>query len=38
VATDFGACPAEINYIGGNNDLNFGGDVLFPQGRTIKIT
>jgi hypothetical protein len=38
VATNFGGCPAEVNYIGGNNDLNFGGDVLFPQGRTIKIT
>jgi hypothetical protein len=38
VATDFDACPAEVNYLGGNNDLNFGGDVLFPQGRTIKIT
>jgi Carboxypeptidase regulatory-like domain/TonB-dependent Receptor Plug Domain len=38
LATDFGACPAEINFIGGNNDLNFGGDIVFPQGRTIKIT
>ncbi len=38
VATDFGACPAEINFIGTNDDLNFGGDVIFPQGRTIKIT
>lgn len=38
VATNFGGCPAEVNYTGGNNDLNFGGDVLFPQGRTIKVT
>lgn len=38
VTTNFGACPAEVNFIGGNNDLNFGGDIVFPQGRTIKIT
>ena len=38
IATNFGACPAEVNFIGTNNDLNFGGDILFPQGRTVKIT
>ncbi len=38
VATNFGGCPAEINFIGTNDDQNFGGDILFPQGRTIKIT
>lgn len=38
VATDFGACPAEVNFIGPNNDLDIGGDILFPQGRTIKIS
>ena len=27
-----------MNFIGTNNDLNFGGDILFPQGRTVKIT
>jgi hypothetical protein len=38
VATNFGGCPAEMNFIGTNDDLDFGGDVIFPQGRTIKIT
>lgn len=38
VATNFGACPAEVDFAGSNDDLNFGGDVDFPQGRTIKIT
>ena len=38
VSTNFGGCPAEVNFIGTNNDLDFGGDILFPQGRTIKIT
>jgi hypothetical protein len=38
VATNFGGCPAEMNFIGTNDDLNFGGDIIFPQGRTIKIT
>jgi Carboxypeptidase regulatory-like domain/TonB-dependent Receptor Plug Domain len=38
VATDYSACPAQVNFIGTNDDLDFGGDVLFPQGRTIKVT
>jgi hypothetical protein len=38
LATDYGACPAQVSFTGTNNDLSFGGDVLFPQGRTIKIT
>jgi hypothetical protein len=38
VATNFGGCPAEVNFIGTNDDQNFGGDVVFPQGRTIKVT
>ncbi len=38
VATDYGACPAQVNFIGTNDDLDFGGDVLFPQGRTVKVT
>ena len=36
VATDFGACPAKSFWR--NSDLNFGGDIIFPQGRTIKTT
>ena len=38
VATNFGSCPTQVNFIGPNDDLDFGGDVVFPQGRTIKIT
>lgn len=38
VATNFGGCPSVVNFIGTNNDQNFGGDVIFPQGRTIKVT
>jgi len=38
VLSDFGACPAEMSFNGGNDDLNFGGDSDFPQGRTVKVT
>lgn len=38
VATNLGGCPAQVNFIGSNNDSPFGGDVLFPQGRTVKVT
>jgi hypothetical protein len=38
VTTDFGACPAQVNFTGTNNDSPFGGDIVFPQGRTVKVT
>jgi hypothetical protein len=38
VATDFGACPAQVHFSGTNNDSDFGGDYDFPQGRTVKVT
>jgi hypothetical protein len=38
VISNFGACPAQMEFIGGNDDLNFGGDADFPQGRTVKVT
>lgn len=38
VATSIQDCPAQVNFIGANNDSDFGGDVLFPQGRTVKVT
>lgn len=38
VATDFGACPAQVVFTGTNNDSDFGGDANFPQGRTVKVT
>ncbi|HVN93314.1 MAG TPA: TonB-dependent receptor [Terracidiphilus sp.] len=38
LATKLGACPTEVSFNGTNDDSNFGGDVEFPQGRTIKVT
>ena len=38
VTTDFGACPAEVAFNGGNDDANFAGDTDFPQGNTVKVT
>ena len=38
VVSNFGACPAQMNFNGGNDDLTFGGDADFPQGRTVKVT
>ncbi len=36
--TNFGACPVAMNFDGGNDDLTFGGDADFPQGRIVKVT
>ncbi len=38
VVSNFGACAAEMDFTGGNDDLNFGGDTDFPQSRTVKVT
>ncbi len=38
VASNFGACPAEVYFDGANDDSNFGGDAAFPDGRTVKVT
>ena len=38
VITNFGACPAQMTFTGGNQDLSFGGDVSTPNGRTVKVT
>jgi hypothetical protein len=38
VNTNFGACPAQMVFNGLNDDLTFGGDVDFPQGRVTKVT
>jgi hypothetical protein len=32
------SCPAEVVFNGGNDDLGFGVDTVFPQGRTVKVT
>ncbi len=36
--SNFGPCPAEINFNGGLEESNFGGDADFPQGNTVKVT
>jgi hypothetical protein len=38
VITNFGACPAQMSFTGENDDLSFGGDTDFPQGRIVKVT
>ena len=38
VISNFGACPAQVNFNGANEDSNFGGDADFPQGDTVKVT
>jgi hypothetical protein len=38
VVTNFGVCPAEVNFNGGLEESNFGGDADFPQGNTVKVT
>lgn len=38
ITSDFGACPAQVNFNGGIDDSNFGGDADFPQGNTVKVT
>ena len=38
VTSNFGACAAEVNFNGGIDDSNFGGDADFPQGNTVKVT
>ncbi len=30
VISNFGACPAQMNFTGGNDDQSFGGDANFP--------
>jgi hypothetical protein len=36
--SNFGVCPAEVNFTGGVDESNFGGDADFPQGNTVKVT
>src|SRR5581483_178499 len=38
VTTALGACPAQMHFSGTNDDSDFGGDITFPQGRTVKVT
>ncbi len=38
VVTTLEDCPAQVGFNGGNNDLGFGVESVFPQGRTVKVT
>jgi hypothetical protein len=38
VVTNLGACPAQVNFTGTDDDSGFGGDITYPQGRTVKVT
>jgi hypothetical protein len=38
VVSNFSACPAQMTFNGGNDDLSFGGDSTTPDGRTVKVT
>ncbi|MGA2214000.1 MAG: carboxypeptidase regulatory-like domain-containing protein [Bryobacteraceae bacterium] len=38
VVSNFGACPAQMTFTGGNDDQSFGGDATTPDGRTVKVT
>ena len=31
-------CPTQLAFLGGNNDVGFGTNVVFPQGNTVKVT
>jgi outer membrane receptor protein involved in Fe transport len=36
--TQISNCPAQLTFLGGNDDLGFGVNTVFPQGRTVKVT
>jgi hypothetical protein len=38
LATSITACPAQLIFFGQNDDLGFGENTMFPQGRTVKVT
>jgi outer membrane receptor protein involved in Fe transport len=37
-ATNLGGCPSQVNFLGTNDDSPFGVYLVFPQGRTVKVT
>ncbi len=37
-AINIAACPAQLTFFGPNDDLQFGENLVFPQGRTVKVT
>jgi outer membrane receptor protein involved in Fe transport len=38
VSTQIGNCPTQVSFLGGNNDVGFGVNLVFPQGNTVKVT
>ena len=38
LVTQIGNCPAQISFLGGNDDVGFGENIIFPQGSTVKVT
>jgi outer membrane receptor protein involved in Fe transport len=38
LTTQIGNCPAQVSFLGGNNDVGFGVNDTFPQGDTVKVT
>jgi outer membrane receptor protein involved in Fe transport len=31
-------CPSQLQFLGGNDDVGFGVNTIFPQGNTVKVT
>ena len=38
LVTQIADCPAQLIFFGGNDDVGFGTNIAFPQGRTVKVT
>jgi len=38
LTTQITDCPTQISFLGGNDDVGFGVNVVFPQGSTVKVT
>ena len=38
LSTSITACPAQLIFFGQNDDVGFGENTVFPQGRTVKVT
>jgi outer membrane receptor protein involved in Fe transport len=38
LTTQITDCPSQLGFLGGNDDVGFGVNALFPQGNTVKVT
>jgi outer membrane receptor protein involved in Fe transport len=38
LTTQITDCPSQVSFLGGNDDVGFGVNVVFPQGNTVKVT